>query len=81
MRNRLLRSEEMDRATPYKRERRRELEKEGLHPPRIAINARLAVWPEYEVDRWLGAIAAGRTENEIRELIRRMVAERQKAAA
>ena len=81
MRNRLLRSDQMDRCTPFKRERRRELEKLGLHPPRIMLNTRCAVWLEHEVDRWQAALAAGCTEPEVRELIRRMVAERQQAMA
>lgn len=78
MRNRLMRSDSMDRNTPHKREARRQLEKRGLHPPRIMLNSRCAVWLEHEVDRWQAALAAGCTDDEIRELIRRMVAERQR---
>ncbi|MCB0246024.1 MAG: AlpA family phage regulatory protein [Xanthomonadales bacterium] len=77
MRNRLLRSAVMDQRTPYKRERRRELEKLGLHPPRIMLSARCAVWLEQEVDRWQAALAAGCNESEVRELVGRMVAERE----
>ena len=77
MRHRLVRPGYLDTHTPWKRERRRELEKLGLHPPRIMLNSRCAVWLEHEVDRHQAALAAGCTDDEIRELIRRMVAERQ----
>lgn len=72
----LLRSDELDRRGPYKRERRRQLELVELYPPRIALNRRTNVWVRAEVEAWERAQAAGATADQVRELIRRMVASR-----
>lgn len=67
---------ELDERGPYQRERRRQLEVAGLYPPRVRFNARKNVWILAEVEAWERAKAAGATDDQVRELIRRMVAER-----
>ena len=67
---------EMDTRGPYQRERRRQLEKAGLYPPRIALNCRKNVWIRVEVEAWERAKAAGASDDTIRALIRRMIAAR-----
>ena len=72
----LVRSDELDRRGPYKRERRRQLELVELYPPRIVLNRRTNVWVRAEVEAWERARAAGATDDQVRELVRQMVAER-----
>jgi prophage regulatory protein len=71
-----IRSAELDERGPYQRERRRMLEVRGLYPPRIKLNCRTNVWVRTEVEAWERAKAAGATDDQVRELIRRLVAER-----
>ncbi|MEZ5440001.1 MAG: AlpA family phage regulatory protein [Lysobacterales bacterium] len=80
MRNRFIRGAELYSSSGIgQRETVRKLEKAGLFPPRIMLSSRCAAWLEHEVDRRNAAVAAGCTDDELRELIRRMVAERQQA--
>lgn len=71
-----IRSDELEERGPYKRERRRLLEVDGLYPPRIALNCRINVWVRAEVLAWERAKAAGASDSQVRELINRMVAAR-----
>jgi hypothetical protein len=67
---------ELDERGPYQRERRRQLEVAGLYPPRVRFNARKNVWVLAEIEAWENARAAGATDDQVRELVRQMVAER-----
>ena len=51
----------------------------GTLPPPIKFG-RSSCWPEHEIDAVVGAIVAGRTENEIRVLVRELVASRSSSA-
>jgi len=48
----------------------------GVFPPPIKVGVRVSVWPEHEVDAINRAYIAGRTDEELRALVRRLVAER-----
>lgn len=71
-----IQSDELNNRGPYKRERRRQLEKARLHPPRIALTPRKNVWVRSEIEAWERARAAGATDEQVRELVRQMVAAR-----
>jgi predicted DNA-binding transcriptional regulator AlpA len=71
-----IRSHELDERVLYQRERRRLLEVAGLYPPRIKLNCRTNVWIRGEVEAWESATAAGATDSQVRELIRRLIARR-----
>lgn len=66
-------SREIDSRGPYQRERRRQLEVAGLYPPRIRLSARRNAWLLAEVQEWERARAAGRSDQQLRELIQRMI--------
>lgn len=66
----------LDARGPYARERRRQLEVSGLYPPRIRLSSRCNVWPVAEIEAWEAAKTAGASDDQIRELIHRMVAAR-----
>lgn len=66
-------SREIDSRGPYQRERRRQLEVAGLYPPRIRLSARRNAWLLAEVKAWECAKAAGCTDQQLRELIQRMI--------
>lgn len=72
----LVRSDELDHRGPYKRERRRQLERKKLYPPRIVLNRRTNVWIRAEIEAWEKARAAGATDAQVRDLVQRMVAAR-----
>lgn len=66
-------SRELDERGPYQRERRRQLEVARLYPPRIRLSARRNGWLRSEVSEWERAKAAGFTDDQMRELIGRMI--------
>jgi predicted DNA-binding transcriptional regulator AlpA len=66
-------SRELDERGPYHRERRRQLEVAGLFPPRIRLSARRNGWLRSELVIWERAKAAGFTDDQMRELIARML--------
>lgn len=68
--------QELDKRGPYSRERRRQLEKQGVYPPRVILSKRLNVWLRSEIEAWENARAAGATDDQVRQLIRDMVAAR-----
>lgn len=51
----------------------------GTLPPPIKFG-RSSCWPEHEIDAIVGAIVAGRTEDEIRVLVQALLASRSSAA-
>lgn len=51
----------------------------GLMPPGIALGWRSVGWPAHELDAIAAARIAGKTEDEIRALVRALVAARAKA--
>lgn len=51
----------------------------GLFPEPVKIGRRANGWPEHEVDAINAARIAGRSDDEIRELVSRLVAERARA--
>lgn len=54
--------------------------KRGLFPAPVANSARCSAWPDSEVDSINAARIAGKTEDEIRALVRKLVAARKTAA-
>ena len=50
--------------------------KEGLFPPGVKLGARRVAWPNYETEEVLKARIAGQSDAQIRELVRRLIAER-----
>lgn len=53
---------------------------DGLMVPPVALGARCAGWPAHEVDQIIAARVAGATDEDIRQLVARLVAERRRAA-
>lgn len=51
----------------------------GLMPPAVRLGARSVGWVEREVDAVLAARIAGKTDDEVRELVRELVASRREA--
>lgn len=51
---------------------------EGTLTPPVKIGLRASGWPEHEADAINAARIAGKSENEIKELVKRLVAKRQK---
>lgn len=51
----------------------------GLMVPPVAMGDRCATWPSDEVDRIIAARIAGRSDDEIRQLVRDLVAARRTA--
>lgn len=50
--------------------------KEGLFPPPVSIGARAVGWLSNEIDAWLAARIAGKTDDEIRVLVKELVSRR-----
>jgi prophage regulatory protein len=50
--------------------------KKGLYTPPVALGPNTAGWPEYEVDVLNAARTAGKSDDEIRALVARLVEER-----
>lgn len=50
--------------------------KRGLFPPPIKLGPRTSGWPDSDGDAINAAYAAGRSDDEIRNLVKRLVAER-----
>jgi len=48
----------------------------GLFPRPVKIGARASGWPEHEVQAVIGARIAGKSDDEIRRLVRELVAAR-----
>ena len=49
----------------------------GLMTPGISLGARSVGWPDFELDAILAARIAGKSEGEIKELIKKLIADRQ----
>lgn len=54
--------------------------KNGLFPPPVRIGERASGWPASEVDAILSARISGKSSDEIRALVQRLVAARSEAA-
>lgn len=52
----------------------------GLLPPPVRVAGRMSAVPEHELDRILAAWIAGYSDDEVRELVRQIVAERGREA-
>lgn len=52
----------------------------GVFVPPVALGKRCSAWPEHEVDAVLAARIAGKSDNEIRQLVNKLVAARFQAA-
>lgn len=50
--------------------------REGLHTTGVAISQRAKGWPDYEVKAIVAARIAGKSDNEIRELVKELHAKR-----
>lgn len=49
---------------------------DGVFTPAIKVGRRASLWPDYEVEAINRARIAGRTEEEVKELVARLVKER-----
>jgi prophage regulatory protein len=74
--SRLVQRREAERICGFKQTMMWERERTGLFPPRIAMSARMNVWLEDELFAVNAAVIAGKADDEIRELVKRMVAAR-----
>jgi prophage regulatory protein len=50
--------------------------KRGLFPPPVKLSERASVWPESECSSWVSAKIRGASDDEIRELVKTLVAQR-----
>ena len=46
---------------------------EGLFPPSILLTGRIVGWPEHEVDAVLSGIISGKSNQEIKELVKELI--------
>lgn len=51
----------------------------GLMTPGVALGARSVAWPSFELEAIAAARIAGKTDDEIRDLVKQLVADRAKA--
>ena len=51
----------------------------GLIPPPVSLGGRAVAWPEHEIDQVLAAFVAGRTPDQIKTLVKELVAHRKLA--
>ena len=49
----------------------------GLMTPPVCIGGRSVAWPDYEIEAIVAARIAGKSDDDIRELVARLIAERQ----
>lgn len=54
--------------------------KDGTFPPPINLGGRAIGFVSGETDAWISAMAAGKTEDEVKELVRSLIASRRAAA-
>jgi len=55
--------------------------KAGLFPPPVRLSKRSSAWPEHEVAALNAARISGKTDAEIRQLVARLVAQRERPTA
>ena len=58
-----------------------ELEGQGKFPKRVKLTPRSVAWVEDEIAEFNEALIAGKSDAELRELVARMVADRQQESA
>lgn len=63
--------------TAHKRATARDQIARGLLPPPVKIGARASAWPLHELQAVNAARVAGRSEDEIKQLVARLVKERE----
>jgi prophage regulatory protein len=51
----------------------------GLMTPPVPLGARAVGWPQHELEAIIAARVAGKSDDEIRELVKRLIAERKTA--
>jgi prophage regulatory protein len=73
---RLLRIDDVERKHAGKKSRIYAQIKEGVFVPPVRLGLRISVWPEHEVDAILAARVAGESDEGVRALVTRLVAER-----
>lgn len=49
---------------------------EGLFPKPVKIGTRASAWPDYEINAINAALISGKSEDEIRELVQKLIATR-----
>lgn len=76
----LLRCPELRRVTGKGRTANYDDVKVGLLPPPVRIGSRAVAWPQPEVEKIVAARAAGATDDDIRRLVKRLVADRRERA-
>jgi prophage regulatory protein len=80
MTKRLIRIRDVSRLTGLAKSTVHEHVARGLMPPAIKISRSWGAWWDREIDQLVGARIAGFTNDQIRELVTRLVAERLNAA-
>lgn len=78
---RLLRREDVEHLTSLRRSALQAREDAGLLPPRIRLSPTLNVWPSDEIDAYIAAVVAGKSDDDIRLLVKRLVEQRAQASA
>ena len=76
-------TQETEQATGYLRASLYHLEKLGLFPPRLKLGTGqggAVGWRADQVEEWIDARAAGKTDDEIRAMVAAIVARRESAA-
>lgn len=77
----MLRLPDVSKKTGYPRSTLYDLIRDGLFPPPVAIGSRCSAWPSDEITAIVDARIAGKSKDEIRDLVRRLIAARRKTAA
>jgi prophage regulatory protein len=54
--------------------------KSGLFPPPIKLTQRASAWPAHEIEAIAAAMIAGSTDDEMRALVKKLVARRSELA-
>ena len=54
--------------------------RDGLFVPPVSVGARAVAWPQHEVESITNALISGKSPDDIRQLVKRMVEKRQELA-
>ena len=76
---RFIREAQLNEKTGQSNAKNRRDVQHGLLPPSIRYGLRNIVWPEHEIDAVIAARIAGKTDEEIREFVTKLVKARTKA--
>jgi len=80
MTNSLIRIKKVEAKTGLKKSMHYDLIKKGLMPSAIRIGDRARAWISSEIDAVVAARIAGKSDDEIREMIKALMAKRQQTA-